>query len=202
MQSFVKQVENKISEGIKKLGFEPDRVLLSNSNKPELGQFQFNGIMAIAKRNGKNPVELANSLVEILKEDTCFKSLSVAGPGFINIVFDDAFLVNYMNQCLTDFDNFIDVEELSLKKIIDKLSKSTLISSLTLLVTVIAVSPPSNAICGSTLSFNVSENAFALSTLTPFALLTLTTLLILNTFEYFTLTLTVLLLVSTCTFVT
>lgn len=111
MQSFVKQVENKISEGIKKLGFEPDRVLLSNSNKPELGQFQFNGIMAIAKRNGKNPVELANSLVEILKEDTCFKSLSVAGPGFINIVFDDAFLVNYMNQCLTDFDNFIDVEE-------------------------------------------------------------------------------------------
>ena len=111
MQSFVKQIENKISEGIKKLGFEPDRVLLSNSNKPELGQFQFNGIMAIAKRNGKNPVELANALVEILKEDTCFKSLSVAGPGFINIVFDDAFLVNYMNECLNDFDNFIDVEE-------------------------------------------------------------------------------------------
>lgn len=110
MQSFVKQIENKISEGIKKLGFEPDRVLLSNSNKPELGQFQFNGIMAIAKRNGKNPVELANALVEILKEDTCFKSLSVAGPGFINIVFDDAFLVNYMNECLNDFDNFIDVE--------------------------------------------------------------------------------------------
>ena len=111
MQSFVKQIENKISEGIKKLGFEPDRVLLSNSNKPELGQFQFNGIMAIAKRNGKNPVELANALVEILKEDTCFKSLSVAGPGFINIVFDDAFLVNYMNECLNDFDNFIDVED-------------------------------------------------------------------------------------------
>ena len=111
MQSFVKQIENKISEGIKKLGFEPDRVLLSNSNKPELGQFQFNGIMAIAKRNGKNPVELANALVEILKEDTCFKSLSVAGPGFINIVFDDAFLVKYMNECLNDFDNFIDVEE-------------------------------------------------------------------------------------------
>ena len=111
MQSFVKQIENKISEGIKKLGFESDRVLLSNSNKPELGQFQFNGIMAIAKRNGKNPVELANALVEILKEDTCFKSLSVAGPGFINIVFDDAFLVKYMNECLNDFDNFIDVEE-------------------------------------------------------------------------------------------
>ena len=111
MESFVKTVENKILEGIKKLGYDTDKVLLSNSNKPELGQFQFNGVMAIAKRNGKNPVDLANALVEILKEDTCFKSLSVAGPGFINITFNDEYLINYMNLCLDDFDNFIDVEE-------------------------------------------------------------------------------------------
>jgi len=54
MQSFVKTIESKILEGIKKLGYDTDKVLLSNSSKPELGQFQFNGIMAIAKRNGKN----------------------------------------------------------------------------------------------------------------------------------------------------
>lgn len=111
MQSFVKTVENKILEAIKKLGYETDKVLLSNSNKPELGQFQFNGVMAIAKRNGKNPVELANALVEVLKEDSCFKSLTVAGPGFINITFSDEYLVSYMNNCLEDFDNFIDIED-------------------------------------------------------------------------------------------
>ena len=111
MESLVKTVENKIIEGIKKIGYETDKVLLSNSSKPELGQFQFNGIMAIAKRNGKNPIELANALVEVLKEENCFKSLSVAGPGFINIVFNDDYLVEYMNKCLDDFDNFIDVEE-------------------------------------------------------------------------------------------
>lgn len=111
MSSFVKTVENKILEGIRKIGYETDKVLLSNSSKPELGQFQFNGIMAIAKKNGKNPVELANALVEVLKEDSCFKSLSVAGPGFINITFNDEFLLSYMNECMDDFDNFVDVED-------------------------------------------------------------------------------------------
>ena len=85
MESFVRTIENKILEGIRKIGFDTDKVLLSNSTKPELGQFQFNGVMAIAKRNGKNPVEVANALVAVLKEDSCFKTLSVAGPGFINI---------------------------------------------------------------------------------------------------------------------
>lgn len=111
MKSFVKIVENKILEAIKQLGYETDKVLLSNSNKPELGQFQFNGVMAIAKRNGKNPVELANTLVDVLRKDDCFKSLSVAGPGFINITFNDEYLVEYMNNCLESFDNFVDVEE-------------------------------------------------------------------------------------------
>lgn len=111
MASFVKIVENKIIEGIKKIGYDTDKVLLSNSSKPELGQFQFNGVMAIAKRNGKNPVEVANALVDVLREDKCFKSLTVAGPGFINITFNDEYLVNYMNNCSLNFDNFIDVEE-------------------------------------------------------------------------------------------
>jgi len=109
--SLVKVVENKILEAINKLGYDTDKVLLSNSNKPELGQFQFNGVMAIAKRNGKNPVELANNLVNILKEDSCFKSLTVAGPGFINITFSDEYLINYMNECSVNFDNFLDIEE-------------------------------------------------------------------------------------------
>ena len=110
MSSFVKKVENKILEAINKLGYDTDKVLLSNSSKPELGQFQFNGVMAIAKKNGKNPVDLANALVNELKKDTCFKSLSVAGPGFINITFSDEYLLDYMNVCLNDFDNFVDVE--------------------------------------------------------------------------------------------
>ena len=110
MQSFVKQVENKILDGIRKLGYDTDKVLLSNSSKPELGQFQYNGVMAIAKKNGLNPVELANRLVDVLKEDKCFKSLQVAGPGFINIIFSDEYLMNYMNKCEENFDNFLDFE--------------------------------------------------------------------------------------------
>lgn len=109
--SFVKTIENKILEQLKKIGYDTDKVLLSNASKPEFGQFQYNGVMAIAKKNGKNPVELANELVNYLSEDECFKSLSVAGPGFINITFSEEYLIKYMNSCLEDFDGFIDVEE-------------------------------------------------------------------------------------------
>ncbi len=118
MASFVKDVEEKITKAINKLGYQTDKVLLSNSNKPELGQFQFNGVMAIAKKNGLNPVELANKLVDILQEDERFEKLLIAGPGFINITFNKDYLLNYMNKCLNDFDNFIDIEK-SKKIIID-----------------------------------------------------------------------------------
>lgn len=111
MSSFVKQIENKILKVINDLGYQTDKVLLSNSNKPELCQFQYNGIMAIAKKNGLNPIELANKVALELRKDSCFESVAVAGPGFINLIFEDSYLIEYINKCLLDFDNYLDFEK-------------------------------------------------------------------------------------------
>jgi len=64
----------------------PDAPALVNSAKrPEFGDYQANGVMAAAKRLGKNPRELAQQVIDSAPLDDIAESLSVAGPGFINI---------------------------------------------------------------------------------------------------------------------
>ncbi|NJD61321.1 MAG: arginine--tRNA ligase [Deltaproteobacteria bacterium] len=58
----------------------------------EHGDFSTNAAMQLARRVGKKPREVAGELVEAIRqedEDGWIASLSVAGPGFINIVLSD-----------------------------------------------------------------------------------------------------------------
>jgi len=91
-------LENKIKDSLKSLGYELDNVTINPSNRPDLGDYQFNGIMPLAKVYHKNPVEIANELVALIKEYEEIKDASVAGPGFINLTFSDNFLIDFMNE--------------------------------------------------------------------------------------------------------
>ena len=55
------------------------------SNKPELGDFQCNAAMSLAKRVGQQPRTLAESLLANVQLDDVAETLEIAGPGFINI---------------------------------------------------------------------------------------------------------------------
>jgi arginyl-tRNA synthetase len=57
------------------------------ASKPEFGDYQANGGMAIAKKLGCNPREFAQLVVEDLSRrgDPMIDKVEVAGPGFINI---------------------------------------------------------------------------------------------------------------------
>ncbi len=58
------------------------------------GDFSTNAAMQLAGRLGRKPREVAEELVSVLREEDRkgrFASLSVAGPGFINIVLSDEF---------------------------------------------------------------------------------------------------------------
>jgi arginyl-tRNA synthetase len=52
---------------------------------PTHGDYQVNGVMALAKQLGKNPRELAQPVAEALAKDAAVESAVVAGPGFINV---------------------------------------------------------------------------------------------------------------------
>ncbi len=98
----IKLLEDKIKEALNTLGYMLDEVTINPSNRPELGDYQFNGVMPLAKKNNQNPVEVAHNLVAILKTYPELKDVSVAGPGFINLTFSDSFLIDFLNDSLKD----------------------------------------------------------------------------------------------------
>ncbi|HOY76352.1 MAG TPA: arginine--tRNA ligase [Hyphomonadaceae bacterium] len=67
------------------LGLEASLGAVRRSDRPDLADFQCNGAMAGAKKLGKNPREIATSVVDALKGSSLVAGCEVAGPGFINI---------------------------------------------------------------------------------------------------------------------
>lgn len=81
-----------VSDAInKKLGFEAKLDVPKNR---DFGDFATNAAMVGAKIAGKNPRDLANEYVPMLKELDFVSDVSVAGPGFINIKIRDDFILN------------------------------------------------------------------------------------------------------------
>ncbi len=66
--------------------------LLTPGTRAEFGDYQANGAMAAAKRMRGNPRELAARIVAALELEGIAERIEIAGPGFINIHLDAAFL--------------------------------------------------------------------------------------------------------------
>ena len=117
MKPFIKIVEKRVEEALNRCGYE-DVVTLNVSSRPDLGQFQYNGVMGIAKRMRTNPIEIAKKLVEELNNDEYFINVNMAGPGFINLSFNNAKILEFVNVVKTDFDALVDKKD-SKKVIVD-----------------------------------------------------------------------------------
>ncbi|WP_155282394.1 arginine--tRNA ligase [Leptotrichia trevisanii] len=69
-----------------------EKVDIQNSTKKEFGDFQTNFAMVSSKLIGKNPREIANTLIDNFAENDIIEKLEIAGPGFINIYLKNSFL--------------------------------------------------------------------------------------------------------------
>ena len=90
------------------LGLDPKFGEVSVSDRPDLAQYQCNGALGAAKALKKNPREVAQSIQKAVEESAGKLglgpkpfTLSLAGPGFINLVFDDAALAQ-LSQAQAD----------------------------------------------------------------------------------------------------
>lgn len=95
-------LENELKNILTKLGYEDD-VKLNVSNRPDLGDYQYNGCMKLASLYKKNPRDIAVEIVDSLNKTNYFKDVNIAGPGFINLTLSDELLVNYINDVTNDF---------------------------------------------------------------------------------------------------
>ena len=82
--SIIKEIEEVISNVFKECGYDK-KIKLENSSRPDLGQFQVNDCMNLAKEYKKNPREIAEQIKSQLEKDERFTNINIAGPGFINI---------------------------------------------------------------------------------------------------------------------
>ena len=98
MSSFIEKQEEYIKNKIKECGYDVEEVVLNISSRPEFGDYQYNGTMAMAKQFGKNPRDIATELVESIKKDNVYKDINIAGPGFINITFSDEQLIEHIKD--------------------------------------------------------------------------------------------------------
>lgn len=71
------------------------------SAKVQFGDYQANGMMAVAKKLGMAPRQLAEQVLTHLDLNGIVSKVEIAGPGFINIFLDPAFLAEHVEQALT-----------------------------------------------------------------------------------------------------
>ena len=98
----INELEIKIKEAMKEIGYELNEIILNPSNRPDLGDYQYNGAMALAKIYHDSPINIASKIVDKIKDFKELKKVDVANPGFINITLSDDFLMEFANNSLKD----------------------------------------------------------------------------------------------------
>jgi arginyl-tRNA synthetase len=82
-------------------GAETDPMLVPASN-PQFGDYQSNIAMSMAKKVGKPPRAIAESIVQHLDLADLCEPPTIAGPGFINLTLKPAYLEAQLNAISTD----------------------------------------------------------------------------------------------------
>lgn len=100
-------IQNLLSDKIKHAmiaaGAPPEcDALIKQSAKAQFGDYQANGIMAVAKKMGINPRQLAEKVVAQLAIEDIADKIEIAGPGFINIFLKSDFIANLNELALKD----------------------------------------------------------------------------------------------------
>lgn len=107
--SLINETEIYINKVLHELDFDIESVKLEKSKMPEYGQYQINCAMQLAKKYGKNPREIAETIVA--KLDDRFSNVNIQGPGFINVTFNENVLIEHLNKAIDDFSIFVDKKE-------------------------------------------------------------------------------------------
>ena len=83
-----------------------------------------NVAMVLSKANKKSPIDIANTLVGLIKDtDEKIETISVAKPGFINIKFKEIYWNNFIKNVNEDYKNFgINIKEEKKKYLIEFVS--------------------------------------------------------------------------------
>ncbi|MEC6163824.1 MULTISPECIES: arginine--tRNA ligase [Klebsiella] len=94
-------LSEKVSQALIAAGASADcEPQVRQSAKVQFGDYQANGVMAVAKKLGMAPRQLAEQVLTHLDLSGIASKVEIAGPGFINIFLDPAFLAENVSSAL------------------------------------------------------------------------------------------------------
>ena len=102
-------LNNTLKDVFQNNGYETEKVIVKVSDRPDLSHYQCNEAFNIARKLKENPKEIAEKIANILKENSIFEDVFVAGPGFINLVIKDSLLVKSIEDLYnSNFDSKVE----------------------------------------------------------------------------------------------
>ncbi len=116
----LKQTINQIiAKALQKASITVDSVAVTDATKAEFGDYQFNGIMPLARLLKRNPRDIALSVVEHIDTTGAVAKVEVAGPGFINIWLNPLWVANRLEEILKDDRVGVEVSDTPQRVIVD-----------------------------------------------------------------------------------
>ncbi|MEA2048402.1 MAG: arginine--tRNA ligase [Campylobacterota bacterium] len=113
------QINNVIKDAFIKAGIEHEPMSVSEATKAEFGDFQFNGAMALSKKLGLKPREIAANIIENLDLKGIVHKAEIAGPGFINLWINSVWVAKQCHLALINERLNIDKRENPIKVVVD-----------------------------------------------------------------------------------
>ncbi|MDY4347186.1 arginine--tRNA ligase [Pectobacterium brasiliense] len=94
-------LSEKVSQALTAAGAPADsEAQIRQSAKAQFGDYQANGVMAVAKKLGMPPRQLAEKVVQLLALEGIAEKTEIAGPGFINIFLDTQWVASQVENAL------------------------------------------------------------------------------------------------------
>lgn len=98
MKGIIDVLQEEVKQAFEKAGYDGKYAKVTISNRPDLCQYQCNGVLAMAKEYHKAPIQMAEQIVELLKQSDTFAAIAAQAPGFINMTVSGEFLAAYINE--------------------------------------------------------------------------------------------------------
>jgi len=113
------QINQVIKEAFSKAGIDHEPMSVTDATKAEFGDFQFNGAMALSKKLGKNPREIATDILNHVDLTGVLAKAEIAGPGFINLWLNPLWIATQCENARKDSRLGIEKRETPVKVVVD-----------------------------------------------------------------------------------
>ncbi len=111
MKPVIDILEERISAAMRQVSSAEAPAVVTLAKDPKFGDYQANGIMALAKKLHTNPRQLAEKVVDSLDVSDICEEPEIAGPGFINLRLKSDFISKALIEISTDSKNHLGISK-------------------------------------------------------------------------------------------